>query len=196
MNFWLENPPLEGKFVCLEPLQPSLHAAPMFEHFEAQALTYTGGGLQHFTNLNEFQTHLEEQISRPNRVNWAVRMLESGAVAGRVLLFNLKPEHRSLEVGTLLMPAFWGSPANRESKLLLLTRAFEVLGVNRVQFVVDTENQRSLKSMAKLGMTQEAVLRQNFIRPDGSVRDQVVFSVVSSEWQDLKQKLDQNNQNS
>ncbi len=189
-EIWLEPVLLEGKHIRLEPLEPALHAAPMFEWFDAQALTFTGTGYLNFTSVAAFQTHLEEQISRSESVHWAVRMLATGAICGRVLLFHVQAKNAALELGTLLMPAFWGSQANAESKLLLLTRAFEVLGANRVQFTIDAENLRSIGSINKLGATKEGMLRQSAIRADGLVRDKIIFSVLQSEWQMVKARLE------
>jgi RimJ/RimL family protein N-acetyltransferase len=187
---WLEAVSLTGKHIWLEPLDPVAHAAPMLEHFEAVATTYTGSGYRETHSVPEMAVQLEQSRSRAGSVHWAVRLPDSGAVAGRVLYMDVQPKQRSLEIGTMLMPKFWGSPANLESKLLLLTRAFEVLEALRVQFVVDTENLRSQGSMEKLGAVREGVKRQGFVRADGSVRDQAIYSIVSGEWQGIKQKLE------
>jgi N-acetyltransferase len=187
---WLAAVAMQGKHIRLEPLDPVLHAAPMLEHFEAIATTYTGRGYREVASVPDMAVQLEQSRARQDSVHWALRLLESGAVAGRVLFFDVKPEQRSLEIGTMLMPKFWGSPANLESKLLLLTRAFEELGALRVQFVVDTENARSLGSMEKLGAVREGIKRQGFIRRDGLVRDQVIFSILAAEWQGIKHRLE------
>ncbi len=189
-EIWLEPVPLVGRHIRLEPLDPALHAAPMFEWFDANALTFTGTGYLTFTSVSAFQTHLEQQVNRPESLHWAVRMLASGAICGRVLFMNIQAKNATLELGTVLMPAFWGSQVNAESKLLLLTRAFEVLTANRVQFTVDTENARSIGSLEKLGAVREGVLRQCAIRPDGMVRDKIIFSVLQSEWQMVKMRLE------
>jgi RimJ/RimL family protein N-acetyltransferase len=187
---WLEAVPLQGKYIWLEPLDPVAHAAPMLEHFEAIATTYTGGGYREIQSVLEMAVQLEQSRSRAGSLHWAVRLPDSGAVAGRVLYMDVQPKQRNLEIGTMLMPKFWGSPANLESKLLLLTRAFEVLEALRVQFMVDTENTRSLGSMEKLGAVREGVKRQGFIRADGSVRDKAIYSILAGEWQGIKQKLE------
>jgi RimJ/RimL family protein N-acetyltransferase len=187
---WLEAVPLQGKYIWLEPLDPVAHAAPMLEHFEAIATTYTGGGYREIQSVLEMAVQLEQSRSRAGSLHWAVLLPDSGAVAGRVLYMDVQPKQRNLEIGTMLMPKFWGSPANLESKLLLLTRAFEVLEALRVQFMVDTENTRSLGSMEKLGAVREGVKRQGFIRADGSVRDKAIYSILAGEWQGIKQKLE------
>jgi RimJ/RimL family protein N-acetyltransferase len=186
---WLEATKLEGKYIRLEPLDPANHAAAMLQHYEAHASTYTGSGYREITSETEMAVSLERSRLRAQSVHWAVRLLESGDVAGRVLWMQVSPEPRHLEMGTLIMPKFWGSPANLESKLLLLSRAFDTLDALRVEFLVDTENARSLGSMEKLGAVREGVRRQGVVRGDGSVRNQVVYSIIASEWQEVQANL-------
>jgi N-acetyltransferase len=189
MNFF-EPVILQGKHIRLEPLNPSVHAAPMFEHFESRVTAFLSRGGQPVESAADLQAHLEGINALPKRINWAVRMLETNAVAGRISYSEINEANKWLEIGTMLMPAFWGSMANPEGKLLLMTRAFEVLQVNRVQFKVDIRNERSQGSMAKIGAVREGVLRQYQIRADGFVRDSVMYSVLRSEWLMVKQKLE------
>jgi N-acetyltransferase len=90
----------------------------------------------------------------------------------------------------MLTSAFFGGPCNPEGKLLLMTRAFEHLGAGRVQFKVDLRNERSQAAMLKLGATREGVLRKYQRRPDGFLRDSVIFSVLADEWPDVKRNLE------
>lgn len=188
MNY-LEPVTLIGTHVCLEPLEPAKHAPPMFQHFEPRVMDFMGRGRE-MQSASELEVHLAELNDVPNRINWAVVMLESGAVAGRFSYSDMKPNDRWLEIGTMLMPAFWGGAANPEGKLLLMTRAFEVLGANRVQFKVDTRNARSQAAMEKLGAVREGTLREHQIRSDGYVRSSVMYSVLKREWPDVKAKLE------
>ncbi len=188
---WLEPVLIKGKYIQLEPLDPVFHAAPMFEFFEARVTTFLGSSSSiPIENVEAMQVHLEQQNSRAGCVHWAVRMLESDAIAGRVMFADVQVADACLEIGTLLMPAFWGGFANVESKLLLLTRAFEVLDANRVQFTVDSENARSIGSLLKIGAIKEGLRRQCRIRADGSVRDLVLLSIIKSEWHFVKANLE------
>jgi RimJ/RimL family protein N-acetyltransferase len=78
---------------------------------------------------------------------------------------------------------------NPECKLLLMTWAFEVSGMGRVQIKTDIRNLRSQGAIARLGATKEGVLRQYQRRQDDSVRDTVMFSVVADEWPAVKAGL-------
>lgn len=188
MNY-LEPSKLTGHHVRLEPLQPSLHAPPMFQHFEPRVMDFMGKGSE-MSSAAQLEAYLESLNAIPNRINWAVIILESGAVAGRISYSELKEADKWVEIGTLLMPTFWGGAANPEGKLLLMTRAFEVLGVNRVQFKVDSRNERSQAAMAKLGALREGVLRDCLVRSDGYVRSSVVYSVLKNEWAAVKATLE------
>ena len=188
---WLEPVLIKGQHIRLEPLDPVLHAAPMFEFFEPRVTTFLGPSSSiPIESVEAMQAHLEQQKTRSDCVHWAVRMLETNAIAGRVLFADVQVANACLEIGTVLMPTFWGGFANAESKLLLLTRAFESLGANRVQFTVDSENLRSRAALQKIGAVQEGLRRQCRIRKDGSVRDHLVFSIIKSEWQEVKARLE------
>ncbi len=189
MNY-LEPITLTGQHIRLEPLQPARHAPLMFQHFEARVMDFMGRGDAGVSSERDLSVHLQMLNDRPQRINWAVVVISSGAVAGRISYSEVKETDQWLEIGTMLMPAFWGGAANPESKLLLMTRAFEVLGVGRVQFKVDSRNERSQGSMAKLGAVREGVLRDYQIRSDGYVRSSVVYSVLKNEWQAVKRNLE------
>ncbi len=189
MNYF-EPVTLEGKHIRLEPLNPEIHAAPMYDFFEPRVTEFLSRGGQPVQSVADLQAHLEGLNTVPKRLNWAVRMLETNAIAGRISYSEINEANKWVEIGTMLMPAFWGSAANPEGKLLLMTRAFEALNVNRVQFKVDVRNERSQGSMAKMGATREGVLRQFQIRADGFVRDSVMYSVLKSEWLEVKRRLE------
>jgi N-acetyltransferase len=190
---WLEPVTVEGKFIRLEPLQPELHAPIMFEGFDSQSTDFLSRG-EGIHSVEDLRNHLEGINAIPNRINWAIRVLEpsrsTGRIAGRISFSEVKQTDGWLEIGTMLTSAFFGGPCNPEGKLLLMTRAFEHLGANRVQFKVDSRNERSQAAMLKLGATREGVLRKYQRRPDGFLRDSVIFSVLADEWSEVKRNLE------
>ena len=119
---------------------------------------------------------------------WVVR--QSGAVVGTTSYLEVSPVDARLEIGfTLYTPAVWGTAVNPECKLLLMTWAFEVSGMGRVQLKTDIRNVRSQEAIARLGAAKEGVLRQYQRRQDDSVRDTVMYSVVADEWPAVKAGL-------
>ena len=119
---------------------------------------------------------------------WVVR--QGGAVVGTTSYLEVSPVDARLEIGfTLYTPVVWGTSVNPECKLLLMTGAFEVSGMGRVQLKTDIRNVRSQEAIARLGATKEGVLRQYQRRQDDSVRDTVMYSVVADEWPAVKAGL-------
>jgi RimJ/RimL family protein N-acetyltransferase len=78
---------------------------------------------------------------------------------------------------------------NTEAKLLMLTHAFEMMHLNRVEFITDYLNNTSRNAILRLGAKEEGILRNHMVMPDGRVRDSVLFSITNNEWAGVKQNL-------
>ncbi|HYH16490.1 MAG TPA: GNAT family protein [Flavisolibacter sp.] len=121
---------------------------------------------------------------------FVIRATADDAILGMTRFYFIEPKDKRLAIGyTWYIPAVWGGPHNKECKLLLLQYAFETLGFNRVEFHVAHQNIRSQKAVEKIGAVKEGVLRKYALRPDGSIRDTVVFSIIDEEWAEKKQRL-------
>lgn len=111
-------------------------------------------------------------------------------IIGTTRYYDIQSEHHRLMIGyTWYVHDVWGTYVNPECKYLLLQHAFEVLQVNRVEFMTDARNQRSRSAIQKLGANEEGMLRQHMVLENGVVRDTVIFSIIKSEWPDVKNKL-------
>jgi RimJ/RimL family protein N-acetyltransferase len=119
-----------------------------------------------------------------SRNNWQCFALYSGErLVGMSCFIGIEPERGVLEIGNIYcIPAMRGTGFNRRIKDLMLKRAFGC-GFRRVEFRVDARNARSQAAMAKLGGVLEGVLRADRITWTGHVRDTVLFSILSDEWQ-------------
>lgn len=119
-----------------------------------------------------------------------VRDLNSSEIVGSTRFYDINMNHKRLTIGyTWYTPDRWGSGINLDCKLLLLNYAFQILQMNRVEFQIDSRNERSRFAVKKLGATEEGVLRQHIILDDGYVRDTVVYSILKNEWATLSVKL-------
>jgi RimJ/RimL family protein N-acetyltransferase len=97
-----------------------------------------------------------------------------------------------LEIGhSWLSSSAQRSGVNTEAKYLLLTHAFGVMGCVRVQFTTDELNDASRAAILRIGAKQEGIVRNERIMPDGRKRNSVRFSIIDSEWPDLKKMLQQ-----
>jgi len=122
---------------------------------------------------------------------FAVIHLASGRAIGATRYLEIRPPHRSLEVGgTWYATEFQRTAVNSECKYLLLKHAFETLGCIRVQFKADARNLRSLRAIERLGAAREGVLRNHYILADGGFRDSVYYSILDREWPGVKARLE------
>lgn len=114
----------------------------------------------------------------------------SGQVVGSTRFWKIDRDNRKAEIGHTWIAASWQrSVVNTEAKLLMLRHAFEAMGLIRVQFQTDELNERSRAAILRLGATEEGVLRNERIMPDGRRRNSVRFSIIDSEWPSVEQRL-------
>jgi N-acetyltransferase len=178
---------LTGKIVRLEPLTPA-HEAEIAEAsndpriwkhtaFAKTAKDYVAAALI----AQEMREH----------VPFVVRRLADNKAIGMSRLMDIDTHHMRCEIGyTWYIPEEWGTKVNPQSKLLLMTHCFETWGAHRVQLKTDHENLRSQAAIAKLGAVKEGVLRAHMIRPDGTQRHTVLYSVTREEWPQVKAGLE------
>lgn len=118
--------------------------------------------------------------------------LATGRVAGATRYLNIMPNDRGLEIGgTWYGLDFQRTAVNTECKYLLMRHAFETLGCIRVQLKTDSRNQRSQQAIERIGAKKEGVLRNHMILPDGHIRHSVFYSVLDSEWPEVKTRLEE-----
>jgi N-acetyltransferase len=123
------------------------------------------------------------------------------AVIGSTRFFDLqrwpwppsRPQTNSFDTGeigyTWLSPNAIRTAANTEAKLLMLTHAFERWGMRSVTFHTDARNARSRAAIERIGAQFEGILRAHRLATDFSPRDSARYSIVASEWPNLKAHL-------
>jgi RimJ/RimL family protein N-acetyltransferase/nitroimidazol reductase NimA-like FMN-containing flavoprotein (pyridoxamine 5'-phosphate oxidase superfamily) len=117
------------------------------------------------------------------RVPWVQRDPGTGEVLGMTMYHDVDEASRVVGIGhTILGKRWWRTGVNTESKLLLLERAFDVLGAERVFWYTDIRNGRSQRAIARLGASRDGIIRRHRKRPDGSWRDSVMFAMTADEW--------------
>lgn len=185
---WYRAPTLTGSIVRLEPLS--------LDH--AEGLARTADDPEIFEHVRGWDVMTPdvaaERIARtralPHVVPWAQIDLRTGEVAGMTAYHDLDPAWRTVAIGhTWIARRFWRTGLNTEAKLLLLQRAFDVLGCVRVAWHTDVRNSRSQTAIARLGAVREGVLRKHKPRDDGSWRDTVVYSMTDDEWPAARERL-------
>jgi aminoglycoside 6'-N-acetyltransferase len=127
-------------------------------------------------------------LEAPDQQPFAV--VVDGQLAGSTRYGDIREAHAGLEIGwTWLHPRYMGTGVNRRMKRLLLSHAFEELGMQRVQLKTDHLNTRSQRAIEKLGAVREGVLRRHQRRQDGTLRDTVMYSITADEWPEVRARL-------
>jgi RimJ/RimL family protein N-acetyltransferase len=122
---------------------------------------------------------------------WAVRDLASGAIVGSTRYHDIVPLLDRVEIGhTWYAQSRQRTEVNTTCKLLLLGHAFDTLGCRVVGLRTDTFNVRSQRAIEGLGAKKDGVIRHFGLRRDGTARDSVMYSIVASEWPDVRRHLE------
>lgn len=191
MGMQLDSPALEGQHVLLTPVDraclpqytaAALSSPSIWEHIPVR--------MQTAADVEAMFEHWISSRLRGEKVAFATRLRETGEIVGGTSLMLIDGALPTVEIGfTWIVPRCQRSPVNTEAKLLQLSHCFDVLGCGRVELKTDIRNLRSRAAIARIGGVEEGVLRAHRRRLDGSLRDSVLFSILASEWPDVRDAL-------
>jgi RimJ/RimL family protein N-acetyltransferase len=133
-------------------------------------------------NVEESLIWIREQraqwITRKN-MNCGIFEAATGRFLGGVGLMVRNWDIPYLEIGYWLRTSAEGNGYMSEAVRLMTNYALEELGAKRVEIRCDERNTRSANVARKLGYVQEALLHNNTLAPDGSVRNTLIFAVIA-----------------
>lgn len=191
MLTWIaQSTKLIGQTVDLTPLE-QVHYEELFLIANDQRIWefYAYDASDPFKFREIFTATLAEK-EKGNQFPFVVYNKRENKIIGSTRFLDIQPKHKKLEIGTTwLHPEFWGTAANPECKLLLLTYCFERLQTIRVQLKTDENNLRSRKAIEKIGGQFEGVLRNDMLRDNNTKRNSAYYSITDEEWPDKKIKL-------
>ena len=183
---------LEGRHVRLEPLSLGHHEAlcevgldedlwrwiPFFVRTPDEMMGYIRTALQWQTD--------------GTALPFATIERSSDRVIGSTRYMNIDVPNRHVEIGATWIAKPWQRTAvNTEAQYLMLCHAFEKLNCLRVELKTDELNTKSRNAIQRIGAKQEGIFRNHVICADGRVRNSVFFSVISSEWPQVKASLEE-----
>jgi len=185
---WRTPVPLSGRYVTLEPLAAS-HARELFAALEDPEVWRHTTAVRP-TSADGMAVWIAAAIADPLRVPWLQRDTATGEVVGTTSYHDVNEAAETLAIGwSMVARPRWRTAINTESKLLLLTHAFETLRAGRVELHVDLRNERSQAAVARLGATREGVLRRHKRRGDGTWRDSVLFAITVYDWASVRNHI-------
>ena len=182
---------LEGRYVRLEPLTGE-HTAGLAEiGLDEDLWRWIPSPVRTFEEMCAYdQTALGERTNG-SALPFALIDKASGRVIGSTRYGNIDRVHHRLEIGWTWVARQWQRSAiNTEAKYLLLRHAFETLKCIRVELKTDSLNERSRAAILRIGAREEGTFRNHMITASGRIRHTVYFSILDSEWPDVKTGLE------
>jgi N-acetyltransferase len=183
---------LDGSVIRLEPVQRK-HAA-LFWEVAKDGLEDIFRWIPYSMKTKEdFDTLVDKAFAEQDRgesVVFATVEKSSGRVIGSTRFMNIDRANRRVEIGSTWIATAWHrTVVNTEAKYLMLRHAFETWHCIRVELKTDALNQRSRNAILRLGAKEEGTLRKHLMTWTGRVRDTVYFSILDTEWLEVKSRL-------
>jgi RimJ/RimL family protein N-acetyltransferase len=182
---------LEGQHVRLEPLslahEESLNAAAGDGELWNSTVTIVPNRAE---MVDYIAAALEAQ-AQGHELPFVIIRKSSDQVVGTTRFYFIDRVNRHVEIGyTWLAASAQRTAVNTEAKLLLLAHAFEGWRCIRVALITDVLNQQSRAAILRLGAKEEGIFRNHLIMPGGRYRDSVCFSIIDTEWPEVKARLE------
>ena len=153
---------------------------------------------QFMLNKVESYEHLEQWLQigiqqmeiAKTALSYVVEHTETKEIMGTTRIYQIDQVNHTCEIGsTFYGDKYQRTHVNTTCKYLLLKHCFEELGMIRVQFQTDELNVASQRAIERIGGVKEGVLRNERIRSNDTVRNAVVYSIIESEWPEVKDNL-------
>lgn len=181
-NF-LQEHILENDTVRLNPLHH--HDIDKLLHFSEQQPELWKYSLQPADGLENLKVYIDFALrGRKEETAYPFIVFDKRTqqIAGSTRFYDFQKNHNTVQLGyTWYGKEFQGTGLNKQCKMLMLEFAFENIGVDRVEFRADANNERSIAAMKSIGCTVEGILRNNCAAPKGR-RDSIVLSILKHEW--------------
>jgi len=191
MNKWLNKVELKNENLKLEPLELS--------HIDGLTNAVKDGELWNlwYTSApkpKEVQCYIEKAIKdfeEDKSLPFAIFDTNKSLLVGTTRFMNADQKNRRVEIGTTwYAKSSQRTGTNTQCKYLLLKYAFETLKCIAVEFRTHWHNTQSRTAITKLGAKQDGILRNHKFDKTGNLRDTVIFSIIDSEWNTVKQSLE------
>ncbi len=147
-----------------------------------------------FNTVADVQVWVDQALvdqQRGDALPFVIRDRKSGEAIGSTRVFDIRREHRGVEIGnTWLGRSWWRTHVNSEAKYLVLRHLFEEANCIRVCLQTDALNTRSQRAIERLGAQRDGVLRKHKIVVAGRIRDSVFYSIIDDEWAAIRTQME------
>jgi RimJ/RimL family protein N-acetyltransferase len=129
----------------------------------------------------ELQREIAESNKSDKMIKWGLALRDSNTVIGTTTLFNLNLDNGRAELGYAMARAHWGKGYMNEALTALVSHAFEVMKLRRLEADVDPRNASSIRTLERLGFQREGFLRERW-HVNGEIQDALFYGLLRREW--------------
>lgn len=171
--------------------QPTMKDAQWYlEHFSRPEMVW-GGGEQGPRNISaareEIRSDMVELYRKRQGFRWVITLKGEGQPIGSLGYYKWAPSRSyQAEMGYDLAKEHWGKGIMTEAMNAVIDFGFERMGLNRIEVYIMPRNKRSIKMVRNLGFKREGLLRERFFDEFGNYADDVLFSMLRSDWEEKR----------
>ena len=172
--------------------QPSMKDVEWyFEYFSRPELVW-GGGEPGPKNIRaareELKKYLVDLYRKRQGFRWIITLKGDGQPIGTLGFYKWAPSASyQAEMGYDLAREHWGKGIMTEAMNAVIDFGFEKMELNRIEVFIMPRNKRSIKLIKNLGFKREGLLRQRYFDEFGNYADDILFSMLRSDWKEKRQ---------
>ena len=155
---------------------------PLISHFTTVPANYT---LEH---AQSFVRQLDpEGLQSKREIRFIIESNQGATpgLAGVISFHSPNFNNKVAEIGYWIAKEHRGKSIGTTAVKVLTNFGFETMGWNRIEAMIDHDNEASKKVVTRAGYEHEGLLRQRVIRANGDVIDMDLFAVLQKNWQGL-----------
>ena len=126
---------------------------------------------------------VNEAYKKQTGINWAIVEKKSKTFIGYFGFFRIIPEHCRAEIGYALSPEYWGKGYMHETLNKMVRFGFKIMKLHSIEANVNPENEKSKKTLEKIGFRQEAYFRENYLF-NNRFLDSFIYSLLEKDLTD------------
>ena len=173
----INTPRLVLRFIFAEDVE-SLYSV----FSDPQVMRYwSSPPLENLEAAAELQREIAAGNENETMLKWGIALRESNTLIGTTTLFNLSLDNGRAEIGYALGRAHWGKGFMNEALQALVSHAFEVMKLRRLEADVDPRNAASIRTLERLGFQREGFLRERW-HVNGEIQDALFYGLLRREW--------------
>lgn len=178
---------LETPRVRLRLLQPEDYDILLPLAQSKDIWTYFTKELSDPQEMRAWIAELLKERSAGMRMPFVILDKDTGEVCGSTSYLNISFYDKRLEIGSSwLGQSFIGMGVNKHAKFALLSFAFGIMKMERVEIKTDNLNERAKAALLKIGMVPEGILRSHMQMHSNRRRDTIYFSIIRNEWEERR----------